>query len=45
MGSKELPTSEVIHVKRAWARQLRSAEVLESLEDQERDGMEGGMML
>ncbi|CAK9112025.1 unnamed protein product [Durusdinium trenchii] len=26
---------QVIHVKRAWARQLRSAEVLESLEDQD----------
>ena len=28
---------KVIHVKRAWARQLRNAEVLESLEDQERN--------
>ena len=26
---------QVIHVKRAWARQLRNAEVLESLEDQD----------
>ena len=30
-----LPAVQVIHVKRAWARQLRNAAVLESLEDQD----------